>query len=323
MENYFNNLNLLKLVLKWKWHLVVIVIIAGILAVIFSGKQFITPKFKATAIVYPSNIEPYSDESETEQMLQWFNSKDIKDSVIDKFNLGDHYKIKPGNKYYRTVLLNEYKENVSISKTQYESVEIEVMDKNPEMAHKMVNAIIHFFNKKVRHIQTEKFEEMVEVNRKMLKLKEEELDSVKGRLRELSQRYELVDYISQASEVTKGHLGTVEGSGARINKQAVRDLKENLEEHGSELLLTQERFSSLTNEYHEAKKLYDEALRYANREFTYTNMVTSPEVPDRKAYPKRWLILLYAVVGAFLMALIIISIIENKHIAQELKKEDE
>lgn len=233
MENYFNNFNLLKLVFKWKWHLAAIIIIAGVLAVIFSGRQFITPKFKSRAIIYPSNIEPYSDESETEQMLQWFNSRDIKDSVIEKFDLGKHYKIKPGNKYYRTVLLNEYKENVSISKTQFESVEIEVMDKNPEMAHKMVLAIIDFFNKKVRTVQTEKFEEMVRVNRKMLKLKEQEIDSVSKQLNQLSENHELIDYASQAQEITKGYLGTVEGSAARINRQAVNRLKENFEKHGS------------------------------------------------------------------------------------------
>ena len=32
--------------------------------------MFITPLYKSEAVAYPANVTPYSDESETEQMLQ-------------------------------------------------------------------------------------------------------------------------------------------------------------------------------------------------------------------------------------------------------------
>lgn len=323
MENYFNNLNLLKLVFKWKWHLVAIVVIAGILAVIFSGRQFITPKFKATAIVYPSNIEPYTDESKTEQMLQWFNSNDIKSSVIEKFNLGEHYKIDRENEYYRWVLFKEYKENVSISKTKYESVEIEVMDEDPEMVNKMVLAIIEFFNKKVQVIHKEKYIEVLNVAEKQLNRKNNEVDSVKKRLAELNRKFGMLDYTLEVEELTKGYLGTVEGNDINIHNQKVESLRKNYRDKGTEFRWLQYRLASLQNEYQNALNHYQSTLMDVESEFTYTNMVTSPEVPDRKAYPKRWLILLYSVVGAFFMALIVISLIENKHITQALKKKVE
>ena len=89
MESQFYQINLLQLLLKWKFHLGVIVLIAAVLAAIFSGSAFITPKFKSFAVVYPANIAPYSDENETEQMLQVFQSNDIADS-ISKFS-GFHW----------------------------------------------------------------------------------------------------------------------------------------------------------------------------------------------------------------------------------------
>ncbi|MDZ7778316.1 MAG: hypothetical protein U5L09_23200 [Bacteroidales bacterium] len=62
-----------------------------VLAAIFSSAMLITPKYNSRAVIYPSNVAPYSDESETEQLLQWLQSRDIKDSMIRRFELGKHY----------------------------------------------------------------------------------------------------------------------------------------------------------------------------------------------------------------------------------------
>jgi len=163
MDNFFNSSNLLKLITKWKYHLVAIVAISALLAVIFSGPKFITPKYKSYAIVYPANIEPYSEESETEQMLQIINSQDIIDSVIKRFDLAKHYEINPNYKYFRTDLLYRYRQNVKISKTPYESVLIEVYDKSPDTAMLIVNAILDFYNKKISHLHKIKYREVLDM----------------------------------------------------------------------------------------------------------------------------------------------------------------
>ena len=91
MENYFSNIHMMNIFFKWKWHLLAIAVIAALLAAIFSGAVFIKPRYKSYALIYPSNIAPYSDESESEQMLQWMLSEDIRDSVMKKFDLPKHY----------------------------------------------------------------------------------------------------------------------------------------------------------------------------------------------------------------------------------------
>ena len=171
MEKYFDNRNLLRLLIKWKYHLATITILAGVLAVIFSSPWFITPKYKSNAVVYPSNITPYSEESETEQMLQFLQSRDIKDSVIRKFNLAEHYEIDSTYEFFYTTLLYEYSQHVSINKTPYESVEIEVLDKDPMIAMEMVNAIIDFYNKKVRRVHIDKWVEVVNLYNDQLIMK--------------------------------------------------------------------------------------------------------------------------------------------------------
>ena len=68
-----------------KWQGFIFWLLSAILAGVFSGPTFITPKFESHAIVYPANIEPYSDESETEQMLQniFPTGRSIQEILID------------------------------------------------------------------------------------------------------------------------------------------------------------------------------------------------------------------------------------------------
>ena len=87
MDKYFNNESLLKVIFKWKWHIIAVTIVAAALGAIFSGPTFITPRYKSEAILYPSNVSSYSDETFTEQMLQIMESQDIMDSVVEIFNL--------------------------------------------------------------------------------------------------------------------------------------------------------------------------------------------------------------------------------------------
>lgn len=312
MENYFSNKNLILILWKWKWHLITVVAVAILLGAIFSSKLFIMPKFSSRAVIYPSNIAPYSDESETEQMLQWLQARDIKDSMIKRYDLSRHYEIDTGYKYYYTTLLHEYNQNVSISKTQYESIEIEVLDKNPVQAKEMVESILDLVNKKIRRIHESKFDEVLDLNRRMVNKKQKEVDSIKQVLTDLGVKHGLFETNAQAREVTEGYLRTIDGSATNINQRGVEKLKKALEEKSGEFMINETYLNGLMAGYSELKREYDLAYKNANRKFTYTNKVTSPFVSDKKAYPVRWLIVLYSVVAAVVLALIVIAVLENK-----------
>ena len=118
MDNNFNNLSLVQLILKWKWHIIIITVAAAICGAIFSSSMFITPLYKSVAVAYPANISPYSDESETEQMLEIINSRSIMDSIIEKYDLWTDYKIDKNYKFAKTYMINEYRSKIKISKTR-------------------------------------------------------------------------------------------------------------------------------------------------------------------------------------------------------------
>jgi uncharacterized protein involved in exopolysaccharide biosynthesis len=320
MENYFSNIHLMRIFIKWKWHLLIIASVAAIFAFIFSGSFFIKPKFKSFALVYPSNIAPYSDESESEQMLQWLQSRDIRDSVIRKFDLAKHYRIDTGYKYYHSTMANLYNENVKINKTQWESIEIEVMDTDPAIANDMVLAIMEFCNKKIQQIHRDKYFEVVLSIGRALQVQRAQLDSVEKQLSNLRINYELIDYESQAREITRGYLRTVDGSNSTsINMKDVLRMKENFEQKAGEMAILTQRRNDIMRNYAEFELKYDQAFYDAQKEFTYTNIVTPPVVADKKTYPVRWLIVVYAMVASLFFSVVVISVIENRKINDELK----
>jgi capsular polysaccharide biosynthesis protein len=321
MKTYSDNSKIVNIILKWWVHIAIIGVVAVLLGVLISSPIFITPKYKSYAVVYPHNIAPYSDESETEQMLQLLQSKDIKDSVIKKFDLAAHYKVDSNFKYFYSTIYYEYSQNVKISKTPYESVEITVLDKDPLMANEMVNAILDFYNTKVRKVHNDKYLEVIRMYDAIIAKKQAHIDSLKGRLKTLSTEYGLIEYESQAEEITKGYLRTVMGaSTTSINNREVERLKANIEEHGGELIEIVEAIKNEAKNFALLKVDYENALRFYTDELSYANIVTPPYPADKKSYPVRWLIVMFTLIATVFLTIIVILIIERYRHQFRVKK---
>lgn len=324
MEKYFNNTNLINLLLKWRIHLLVILSVAVVLAVIFSSSFFITPKFKSIAVIYPANVSPYSEESETEQMYQILQSQDIMDSVISKFNLPEHYKISTDYKYYKTAIYYEYSQNIKIEKTPYDAVSIEVLDKDPEMACNIVNAIIDFYNQKVRGMHNSKYYEVMDMFKQLLAGKERNIDSLKYALFNLSVQSGLLGYDQSSEEIMRGYLRTVTGGGsANINTAEVKRLKENMEKVGGDIIILTESIRNEARTYADFKVEYEDALRFYQAKLTYCNVITHPFPADKKSFPVRWLIVSMTFILTFFFSIVVILMVENLRVSRIRKNQNQ
>jgi hypothetical protein len=312
MERYFNNTNLINLLLKWRVHLMVILAVALVLAVIFSSPFFITPKFKSVGVIYPANVSPYSEESETEQMFQILQSQDIMDSVINKYDLPAHYKISKDYKYFKTAIYYEYSQNIKIEKTPYDAVRIEALDKDPVMAANIVESIINYYNMKVRLMHNDKYFEVMDMYRKLLAKKEHDIDSLKTALYNLSVQSGLLGYDQSSEEIMRGYLRTVtSGAASNINTSEVKRLKENMEKAGGDLILLTESIKNEARAYTAFKVEYEDAMRFYNAKLTYCNVITQPYPADKKSYPVRWLIVAMTFILTFFFSIVVILMVEN------------
>jgi len=312
MTRFFQNIDLLKVLQRRRLHLAAAVIMAGILSCVFSSERFITPKYKSTAYVYPVNIIPYSMETPTEQLLQLFSSSDVRNMMVKRFRLPDWYEIDTTSSSGRTRLYLLYDENVSIKKTEYESVRIDILDKDPDMASDMVAELIHFVDVKARLVQREKTAEVVKIYGDQLKQKKHQLDSIDGLLNELRVRYGLLDYKIQAKEVTKSYLKLATNNAAVSQYRGIDSMYRHLENRGSDLIELSSQEKSLLDDYNTIKTNYDLAVSDMTKQLTYTNIMANPYPADSKSYPVRWVIVLVSILSTFLLALISFIIIDRK-----------
>jgi len=303
MDNNFNNLSLVQVILKWKWHIIIITVAAALCGAIFSGPAFITPLYKSVAVAYPANISPYSDESETEQMLEIINSTSIMDAIVEKYDLWNDYKIDRNDQFARTYMINEYRSKIKIAKTPYEAVSITVMDKDPETACGIARDILNFYDEKVHTLHKQKVGEVVTMYERQLKEKQHDIDSLKKRYTDICTTYGISDISSQSREVTKSMLG---GSAKASEMQA------NMEKFGAEIIDLQTKIAAEGNTYVSIKVDYEQNLRFYNSDLTYSNIITEPFPSDKKAFPVRWVVVALSAMGALLLSIVVAFIIENR-----------
>lgn len=313
MPSYFNNLNLIALFWKWRKEILIATIAAGIAAIIFSSPFFIKPLYSSTAIVYPDNIKPYSEENNTEQMLQFFESADIRDSIIKKFDLYNHYGINPaGEEAYYTISLY-YKDAVYIRKTLYESVEIKVSDTDPETARNMVNAIMDVYNKKVKRVHLEKYGEAYTLRQRVVSHKFHEIDSLNQLLKGMHTKSQLINFDKQTTEMIRGYLRTVDGaSKSSINIPEVLRLKKELENSGTDFFIIDQQFRQAIIQLGRLKAKEDSAYRDYKSDLSYINVITAPYSAQKKSYPVRWLITISAMLVTLFTSMIVVALIENR-----------
>ena len=313
MDNkFFNSTDLLKLIFKWKKHLILVGIVSLLGSILFSSPLFIKPKYKSFALIYPSNLIAYSTESATEQMLQITQSYDIRNQVINKFNLYAHYDIDTNKvKSYQSLIYKLYDENITIKKTEYESMEITAFDTDPKIASNIVDSIIHYFNVKARNLQVEKSLEVMIITEEQYKKKKLEMDSMDNLIKDYSMKYGLLDYKSQSKEVTRAYMRGLTSNNNKVINES-KQIMQNLTEKGSEYNALQEHLWRIRGTYNDLKSAYDVAYRDVYKKLTYANVVTKPFPSDKKSYPVRWIIVLASVGSSLLLAFMVLLIFNTK-----------
>ncbi|HCQ29387.1 MAG TPA: hypothetical protein DIU39_03810, partial [Flavobacteriales bacterium] len=276
----------------------VVSVIAGVL---FSSPIFIRPRYKTEAVLYPMNLTPYSNESATEQMLQLLESNEITNALISDFDLYKKYEIDPAENGSRFKILKEIKDNIQITKTSYESVVVEVTDYSAEDAKAMVDSIISKVNKIAKRIEHAKAKAELEALEIIKKQKGQTIKNLLDSIKLYSIRYDLLDYIMQSKEVTAGYMELLARNVRGKSYEEAMGLYKNLEKQGRKFHDFHHQLNLTREEYAQLEKEYDEALKKMKQDYTFTNVIVSPEVPDKKAYPIRWLIVVLVFVSSEIM----------------------
>lgn len=131
-------------------------VIASGIAFILTSSVFINPKYESETLVYIPHLAKkvqllnYSgtvaSQVEINTQIQLLKSTIILDSLIQKFELIEHYKIDIENPNWRSKSHEMLTSNIKIGKTKFGSISISVLDVDPVIAANMANAIVSFGN---------------------------------------------------------------------------------------------------------------------------------------------------------------------------------
>jgi LPS O-antigen subunit length determinant protein (WzzB/FepE family) len=332
-EHKYSNIDLLKFLIRNFKPVVAITILGIIVSIVIS--LLITPKFKSSVIIFPAStssiskalltdvtmtakdVMKFGEVEEAEQLMQILQSDEIKALIIKKYDLANHYGIDTNSKFFKTALLLKYDDNISFKKTEYQAIEIKVMDTKPEFAANIANDIAALLDSVYNKIQKERalkalklVENVYKEQDQAIKILEDSL-SVMGKLG-------IYDFESQSEALNDAYAKAL-SSGNLGSADMIKQKLDNLAKYGSI-------YNSLKTQHDDGverlvflKSKLAEARVDAFNNLPHKYVVNQALVSEKKAYPKRLIIVIFSAISTFIFAVFLMLIIERfKSIRKEL-----
>ncbi len=302
----YNSVDLLIYIWNKRIILAVVGFLAGVASIVIS--MMITPKFQSTVIMFPAsnasvskdllsqnysgrqNVHDFGEEEQAEQLLQILNSEPIRARIIEKYRMMEHYEIESDAKYPLTELYNQYRSNINFRLTEFMSVEISVMDHDPEYAANIANDISDLVDTVYNNMKKERVLEA-------LGLVEREYKDAAMNLAILRDSLNLL-----SKQVSSGT-----GSSGDSGNNLLMTLSEN-----EALYLTMHSLVRAESELvSELSLRYKEARLEAEQNLSHKFVVEQAYPSEKKAYPKKSLIVIVSTLASLLFALIVLIIVDN------------
>ncbi|MBU2651308.1 MAG: hypothetical protein KKA81_10265 [Bacteroidetes bacterium] len=312
---------------KWRKPLIIVIVVTIAASLLFSSPWFITPKYKSSVILFPvatnsvskvlisqnsgikEDILGFGEEEQAEQMLQILNSNRIRDEIINKYDLANHYGLEPGSRYRMTRLIREYESNITFRRTEYMAVKISVLDKDPVMAANIANSIAELLDSAKNQMQKERAKMALAIVDKEYSELETEIKNIVDTLKAIG-RKGVHDYESQ-SEVLNQQLAIAIAKGDNTAIRALEKKLEVLAEYGSTSLSLKNALEYKTEQVTLLKAKLEEARVDAEQELPQKFIVNSAFPAEKKSYPIRWIIVVVSIFSTFMISVLVILAIEN------------
>jgi uncharacterized protein involved in exopolysaccharide biosynthesis len=319
--------DLMQFVWNKKWILISLSLVAFILAIIVSLN--ITPRYKSMAVIFPAaqipmsrnlvetssismdsrDILSFGGDGEIERMLQILRSNDIRDHVARKFDLMKHYKIDADSPFPENQLNSRFRGNVKIRRTEFMSIEIGVLDTDPQMASDIANEITTYVDSIFHNILRERVMNAFDIAKNEYESSQRDVRQLGDSLQLLRQKG-VMDYESQASALNTAFANALEHGNTQA-VEAIRKQMNLLAVYGGKYV---ELSGKLQSELIRLGQLKDKYASFkVNVENTYPQLfvLDRARVEPKKVSPKRSIIVILTTLSTFAFSLILLLMIDN------------
>ncbi len=302
----FNSVDLLIYIWKKRVVLMIVGFLAAAASIVIS--LTITPMFSSSVIMFPASsasvargllaqnysgnqsVYGFGEEDQAEQLLQILHSEPIRTRIIEKYNLMEHYEIDLEGKYPFTALYEMFKSNIQFRLTEYQSVEISVMDSDPEVSAAIANDISNLVDTVFNNMKKKRAIRALELVGAEYEEAEAQLITMQDSLSMLS------------GDMSKN----VKTSGEPTNS-----LIKVFAEYGVSYMSMMHQMSNEVEMVIDLRYRYNEAKLEAQQNLSHKFVVEKAIPPEKKAYPNKSLIVIVSTFASLLFALIVLIVIDN------------
>jgi hypothetical protein len=290
-------------------------IIAGIISIIVS--LILPVLYESNAIVFPtatstvsfnaqSNAKAssmdFGEEENAEQLIQILQSSPLRNRIINKFDLAKVYDIDPKEDGYHHKLGKAYEGHIHFERTRFGSINISVLDESPQLAADIANKIVQLIDTVKNDLIKERTVPAFEINRRkldQLKASQEQLNTEMDSLSQLG----VIDALSRSSLFAALNESKTAEDKAFFKNQIDVNLK-----YGS-------RYDALSDlREFRIEKMTDQEVSYEQAEsdavenFNHKFIIESAVASDKKAKPKRMIIVLVFTLASIILMFIALLI---------------
>lgn len=326
-KQVYNALDLIEFAWQKKIILIAVSLVAFVTSIIVS--LTIEEKFSSHVVLFPAasisvsknlvetssismdsrDVLSFGKDEDAERMLQILRSDRIRGYIIEKHNLFEHYEIDPDQKYQYTILDRKFKGNVKTRRTEYNSLEITVLDKDPIKAAVMANDMAAYIDSTVHQMQRERAVEAFRIVEKEYKTVEENIKELNERIQKIRE-LGVIDYESQAAALNQAYAEAL----AKGNREAMKLINEKmntLSKYGGEYVALSKQLESEIERFGQLKDKYAAAKVNVEQALPQIFIVDEGAVSEKKAYPHRTKIVVLSTFSTFAFALLLLLIWNN------------
>ena len=289
-------------------------------ALAFGLSYMITPLYLSTAIVFPSASSSVSfseqrnakatsmdfgEEEQAEQLVQILQSAQIKDLIVKKYDLMNHYNISSDDDFKYDKLNTAYEGHFSFERTKFGSIKIDVLDKDPKLAAKMANEIVGLIDTVKNIIIRKRTLPAFEITKR----KKEQLDNEINEILDEMNRLSKLGVVS--IDVRSRLFQALVDSKNPKEKEQLREKIDANSIYGSTYDGLERKRNEKIVKMEDFKVAYEQAESDAATVFSHKFVVERAEVADRKDQPKRMIITIIAAIGSFVFIVFCLLINER------------
>lgn len=319
-SNTLDSSNLLVLLYRWRKPILIVCACAAVISAAVS--LVIEEKYKSTVVLFatPQNsfgeqlledvkkedVLAYGEEEDAERLLQIINSDKIRNRVIEKFNLWEVYDIVKGEKGSNSKMGKEYNSNVTSRLTRFGSIEISVLDKDPERSSDMANDIAQLTDTVSNQLRNERALEAFHYAENSYKNLQAEIQLLEDSMDAL-RRLGVYDYITQIEGLNEQYATAI-ADGKVANAQKLKAQMDTLSQYGNVYTKLETMIESTYEREAVLKKRYELMKIDVESKLPSKFVVDNATAADKKSYPIRWLIVVMSVASAFVFTVIFLLI---------------